>query len=87
MYPYNFNFDQAAEYTVETVDESTIKVIASTNNGDTVIKQTISKIQRLAEIEGLKETFNNQIANFTNQLNKLNDLKTSIEALDLEDPE
>lgn len=48
--PINYN----AVYDITLIDSETVKILTTTNNGDVVEKEVVSKLQKLADLEKLK---------------------------------
>lgn len=76
---YNNNIDYSATYTKEDVDENNIKLIATSQDGNSVIKQTVSKLQKLADIQTNIANLQAQKAGADTQIAFLKNLTTMIE--------
>ncbi len=79
MYPNIITkpIDYNATYTVELVDNETIRLTSTLNSGETIKKEVVSKVRKLADIEStvteLQElnTSNDEKITFLNELTTL----------------
>ena len=76
---YNNNIDFSATYTVEPIDDNNVRLIATSQDGNSVVKQPVSKLQKLADIQTMIAGLQAQKINADAQIAFLNNLSTLIE--------